>query len=158
MILLTIGYAFKLSIFRGGDEILRTSTILLTLGLITQGAVSFAHEQIKIDKLRLFFISNSLVLAISFLAIMTKIGHLGLVEIKHLTFDVFTTMLLTGCLIYNFSITDRWVNAPAATKILIHRHITLIFIFLVLSFIYMTLYSETTNRMDIIEMIDQIKR
>jgi hypothetical protein len=27
-----------------------------------------------------------------------------------------------------------------------------------LSFIYMTLYSETTNRMDIIEMIDQIKR
>jgi len=158
MIMLTIGYAFKLSIFRGGDEILWVSTILLTLGLITQGAVSFVSEQFKADKLRLFFISNSLVLAISFLAIMVKTGHVGLVAIKHLTFDVFTTILLTGCLIYNFSITDKWVSAPTATKILIHRHITLIFIFLVLSFIYMTLYSETTNRMDIIEMIDQIKR
>lgn len=158
MIMLTIGYAFKLSIFRGGDEILWVSTILLTLGLITQGAVSFVNEQFKADKLRLFFTSNSLVLAISFLAIMVKTGHVGLVAIKHLTFDVFTTILLTGCLIYNFSITDRWVSAPTATKILIHRHITLIFIFLVLSFIYMTLYSETTNRMDIIEMIDQIKR
>jgi hypothetical protein len=158
MILLTIGYAFKLSIFRGGDEILWISTILLTLGLITQGVVSFMHEQIKVDKLRLFFISNSLVLAISFLAIMLKTGHVGLVAIKHLTFDVFTTILLTVCLIYNFSITDRWVNAPTATRTLIHRHITVIFIFLVLSFIYMTLYSETTNRMDIIEMIDQTKK
>ena len=86
--MLTIGYAFKLSIFRGGDEILRISTILLTLGLIIQGVFTFAHEQIKADKLRLFFISNSFVLAISFLAIMIKTGHIGFVAIKHLTFDV----------------------------------------------------------------------
>ena len=95
MILLTIGYAFKLSVFSFGDEILMISTILLALGLIIQGVVSFAHEQIKVGKLRLFFISNSLVLAVSFLAIMIKTGHIGLVAIKHLTFDVLTTILLT---------------------------------------------------------------
>jgi hypothetical protein len=152
--ILTIGYAFKLSVFYLGDEIFQLSSIFLALGLIFQ-AIYFAKDtDINKQGLRLFFILNSLVLAFSFIAIVIKTGHVGLTAIKHITFDIFTTILLTSCLVYDFSIIDRLISATNTVKAAIHRHITFIFIFLILSIIYMALYSETTNRMDIIEMIE----
>lgn len=137
-----------------GDQISQGASILLALGLIFQ-AIYFAKDtDINKQGLRLFFILNSLVLAFSFIAIVIKTGHVGLTAIKHVTFDIYSTLLLTGCLICNFSIVDRILSATNAVKATIHRHITFIFIFLILSIIYMALYSETTNRMDIIEMIE----
>lgn len=152
--ILTIGYAFKLSNFNMGDQIFQGSSILLALGLIVQAIYSTKDTDIKKQGLRLFFILNSLVLAFSFIAIVIKTGHVGLSTIKHITFDIYSTILLTGCLIYNFTIIDRLVSTTNTVKATIHRHITFIFIFLILSLIYMALYSETTNRMDIIEMIE----
>jgi hypothetical protein len=132
---------------------LRASSILLAIGLTSQAIYSLRHKSIQIEGLRLFFFINSLVLAFAFLSILIKTGHVGLPAIKHLTFDLFTTTLLTITLIYNFSIMARLMGASSEVKILVHRHITFIFIFLILSLIYMTLYSETTNRMELMEMI-----
>lgn len=139
------------------DEIFRLATILLVLGLILQGIIVSRDTEIKIQRLSLFIILNSSVMAFLFAAITIKTGHLGLVSIKHISFDIFSTTLLTSCLIYNFSIVDRLISAPLTVKATVHRHVTFILVFLVLNIIYMALYSETTNRQDIIEMIEKLK-
>jgi len=76
--ILTIGYVFKFSNLRGGDEMFRFSTLLLALGLILQAINSLQNENVKTEKLRPFFIINSLFLSFAFLSIMIKIGHVGL--------------------------------------------------------------------------------
>ena len=62
--MLTIAYVFKLSYLKWGDEILRVSSILLALELISQAIHSFQNSNIEAEKLRPFFIFNSLVLLI----------------------------------------------------------------------------------------------
>jgi len=151
--LLTIGYVFKLSYFKGGDEILRISTLLLALGLILQAIYSIQNKSINTEALRPFFILNSLFLAFSFLSIVIKIGHVGLPVIKHITFDIFTIPFLTVVLIYDFSTIEKVLAASREVKVLILKHIVLIFIFLILSLIYVTIYTETTNRIELMEMI-----
>lgn len=155
--LLTIGNAFKLSDFNMADEIFRLATILLVLGLILQAIIVSRDTEIKNQRLSLFIVLNSFVMAFLFAAITIKTGHLGLVSIKHISFDIFSTTLLTSCLIYNFSIVDRLISAPVTVKTTVHQHVTFIFVFLVLNIIYMTLYSETTNRQDLIEMIEKLR-
>jgi hypothetical protein len=155
--LMAIGNAFKLSIFNMGDEIFRLSTLLLVLGLLVQTVILSRDGSIKNQGLRFFFGWNSFVIAFCFAAILIKTGHLGLDSIKHISFDVFATILLTSSLVYSFSIVDRLISAPVNLKTLIHRHITFVFIFLILDMIYMTLYSETTNRLDIMEMIEELR-
>lgn len=139
------------------DEIFQLATILLVLGLVLQAIIVSRDNDIKNQGLSLFIVINSLVLAFSFAAITIKTGHVGLVSIKHISFDIFTTILLTSCLMYNFSIVERLISAPLTVKTTVHRHITFTFIFLILGIIYMTLYSETTNRLDIIEMIENLR-
>jgi len=149
----TIGYVFKLSYFKGGDEILRISTILLALGLILQTIYSSQDKSIATEKLRSFFMINSLFMALAFLSIMIKIGHVGLTIIKHVTFDFFTTTFLTIVLVYDFSIVEKVLAASREVKVMVLQHIGLIYIFFFLSLIYMAFYSETTNRLELMEMM-----
>lgn len=153
---LTIGYIFKLSYFKGGDEIIRISSILLALGLILQAIYSLQNENITTDKLRPLFIINSLFLAFAFLSIMIKIAHVGLPLMKHITFDIFTTTFLTIVLIYDFTAIEKVVAASREVKVLILKHIVLVFIFFILSLIYMTLYTEGNNRIELMEMIKDV--